>query len=51
MFAEAYDQLKLAGIHPRGRYHKEGVKVIRQLLKEEPISEEETNCRPSKDSI
>ena len=38
MFRDAESQLKIAGMLPRGRYHKEGVMIIHQLLEKGSIS-------------
>jgi hypothetical protein len=38
MFSNAKEQLKSAEILPEHRYHKDGAKIVRELLKKESIS-------------
>jgi hypothetical protein len=40
MFSDIRGQLKSAGILPQRPYHKDGAKIIRELLKEGSISED-----------
>ena len=40
MFSNSRRQLMSAGIFPKGRYHKDGAKIVRELLKKGSISDE-----------
>jgi hypothetical protein len=44
LFFEAESRLQTAGILPKCHYHKDGAKIVRELLKKGPISKNTYYC-------